>query len=199
MAAWVHPDVAEPITPVLPMGQLRNALRHPVRDGHPVAPGLVLVGDALCHTNPTFAFGASLSLHHASALADVLARAEDPATISVAFHQAVGDDARRRFEAVTAEDRDRARVWRGEPIDPTDRHSSMPLFLRSVVYRVAPADSAILRAAVRRIDLLDPPEKLEQDIALLQRAGDLFNRMRDSGMFPAPAPPRAHLLDVIAA
>jgi hypothetical protein len=73
------------------------------------------------------------------------------------------------------------------------------LFLRAVVYRVAPADSHILRAAVRRIDLLDPPGLLSRDTALLERASELFTRMRDAGAFPPPAPSRPQLLDAVAA
>jgi hypothetical protein len=68
-----------------------------------------------------------------------------------------------------------------------------------VVYRVAPADSAILRAAARRIDLLDPPDALEQDQRLLHRAADLYDRMRGSQALAAPAPSRTQILDAIAA
>jgi hypothetical protein len=39
----------------------------------------------------------------------------------------------------------------------------MALFLRAVAYRMAPADPRLLRAVVRRIDLLDPPDRPEQD------------------------------------
>ena len=52
------------------MGQLRNTLRETCADGQPLVTGLVPIGDARCHTNPTFAFGLSLSLRHASELAD---------------------------------------------------------------------------------------------------------------------------------
>jgi len=65
VAAWTDGDVALPITPVLPMGQVTNAVRRYMTIAGSVAPGLQPIGDALCHTNPTFAFGASLSLHHA--------------------------------------------------------------------------------------------------------------------------------------
>jgi hypothetical protein len=34
----------------------------------PVAPGLQPIGDALCHTNPSFAFGASMALQQAFTL-----------------------------------------------------------------------------------------------------------------------------------
>jgi hypothetical protein len=61
----------------------------------------------------------------------------DDTELIMAFESAVGADAAARYEAVSAEDRDRIRLWSGQPINPTDRLDTMPLFLRSVVYRVA--------------------------------------------------------------
>ena len=69
LVPWVHPDQSEAITPVLPMGSLQNVHRSLMLDGEPVAVGIQPVGDALCHTNPTFAYGASLSIHHGFTLA----------------------------------------------------------------------------------------------------------------------------------
>jgi hypothetical protein len=37
------------------------------------------------------------------------------------------------------------------------------LFLRLVVYRMVRADARLLRAVARRVDLLDRPDRLEQD------------------------------------
>jgi hypothetical protein len=60
LVPWLHPDQSEPLTPVLPMGSLQNLHRSLVVDGQPVAVGVQPIGDALCHTNFTFAYGASL-------------------------------------------------------------------------------------------------------------------------------------------
>ena len=73
-------------------------------DGEPVALGIQPVGDALCHTNPTFAYGASLSIHHGFTLAKVAGRSDDPRDIARAFDVALGADAAARFDAVSAED-----------------------------------------------------------------------------------------------
>ncbi len=54
------------------MGQLRNTWRRFVVNGAPVALGLHVVGDAVCHTNPSHAKGASLAFAHAVAVADAL-------------------------------------------------------------------------------------------------------------------------------
>jgi hypothetical protein len=98
---WVHPDQSEPITPVLPMGSLQNLHRSLVIDGHPVAVGIQPVGDALCHTNPTFAYGASLSIHHGFTLADIANRSDHPNAIALGFDDAARRQAPRRRSRLT--------------------------------------------------------------------------------------------------
>ena len=95
LVPWVHPDQSEPLTPVLPMGSLQNLHRSLVVDGSPVAVGIQPVGDALCHTNPTFAYGASLSIHHGFTLADVTNRTDDPAAIALGFDTINSERSRR--------------------------------------------------------------------------------------------------------
>jgi 2-polyprenyl-6-methoxyphenol hydroxylase-like FAD-dependent oxidoreductase len=193
VAAWIDPDAAVPLTPVLPFGQVTNTVRHLLTAAGPLVPGLQPIGDALCHTNPSFAFGASMALHQAFTLTDLLGVAADHHDLARRFEAAVGEDLRDRYRAVAEEDRDRARWWGGEPIDITDPAASMALFLRAVVYRVAPADPRLLRAVVRRVDLLDPPDRLEQDRELHALALDLS---RDA---PRPAgPSRSQMLEALA-
>jgi 2-polyprenyl-6-methoxyphenol hydroxylase-like FAD-dependent oxidoreductase len=197
MLRWVDPASAQAITPVLPMGRLHNVVRRYVCEGRPVAPGLWPVGDALSHTNPTFAFGVSLALHHAVTLADALNGADDEESLTVRLDMEMGEDATRRYEAVTAEDRDRCRLWAGAPIDVSDRTATMPLFLRAVVYRVAPEDPSLLRAVARRIGLFADPHALAADDALLDRAEEIFRDMKKSGAIAA-GPSRQELLAAIA-
>jgi len=116
LVPWVHPDQSEAITPVLPMGSLQNVHRSLMVEGEPVASGIQPIGDALCHTNPTFAYGASLSIHHAFTLARVATSSDALPGITREFDAAVGADAAARFDVVSAEDRDRLRQWKGEPI-----------------------------------------------------------------------------------
>ena len=199
VADWIDQDTALPVTPVLPMGQVSNTIRHYQTAAGPVAPGLQPIGDALCHTNPTFAFGASLSLQHAFTLADLLPVAADRVDLARRFDEAVGEDLERRYQAVSDEDRDRARLWAGEPIDVTDPAASLPLFLRAVVYKVAPADPQLLRAVVRRIDLLDPTNWLEQNCDLHELALEILRRMGQRDALPPPGPSRLQMLEALAA
>ncbi|MFN2537119.1 MAG: NAD(P)/FAD-dependent oxidoreductase [Mycobacteriales bacterium] len=181
-------EVADPVTDVIPMGQLRNRLR-PAYD----VPGLVALGDARCHTNPTFAFGASLSLAQAALLAELSVKLPSVDELLAAFNAEVEPDLQERYDAITAEDRDRARAWGGEPLDLTDAGQTMPLFLRTVVYRVAPQDPELFRTVARRVNALDPVGYLASREDLLARAKDLYGAMRDT----LPAPPRRE--DLLAA
>jgi 2-polyprenyl-6-methoxyphenol hydroxylase-like FAD-dependent oxidoreductase len=194
LVPWVHPDQSEPITPVLPMGSLQNLHRSLVVDGEPVAVGLQPVGDALCHTNPTFAYGASLSIHHASTLAGIARRSDDPEAIALGFDEAVGADAAARFDVVSAEDRDRLRLWGGEPIDVRDPRDSIALFLRLTAYPAATKDPELFRAVARRVNLLDPPDALDGNHALIERAQQIA---RDAGPPPPMGPTRPELLELL--
>jgi 2-polyprenyl-6-methoxyphenol hydroxylase-like FAD-dependent oxidoreductase len=194
MRAWL--ELARPITGVLPMGRLRNTLRHTVVNDVPVVSGLVPIGDARSHTNPTFAFGASLALSQAVALGYAADTATDLHDLAMRFEEVVDLDATERFHAVSAEDRDRYRAWSGQPITITDRHDTMALFLRSVVYRVATRDPAILRAVCRRINALDPVDALSAQTDLLDRAERIHRDI--AAELPLP-PARTALLDALHA
>jgi 2-polyprenyl-6-methoxyphenol hydroxylase-like FAD-dependent oxidoreductase len=191
---WVHPDQSEPITPVLPMGSLQNLRRSLVVGGEPVAVGVQPIGDALCHTNPTFAYGAVLSIKQGFTLADVAGRMEDASARALGFDDAVGADTTARYDAVSAEDRDRLRLWQGEPIDVRDPGDSMPLFLRMTAYAAAAKDPDLFRAVARRINMLDPPDALEQEATLIGRAQQIAH---DSGPRPPGGPARTELLEAI--
>ena len=195
LVPWVHPDQADPITPVLPMGSLQNVNRSLVVDDRPVAVGIQPIGDALCHTNPTFAYGASLSIHHAFTLARVAER-DDVEETAQAFDKAVGSDAAARFESVSAEDRDRLRLWRGQPIDIRDPKDSLALFIRMTAFPAAAQDPEIFRAVARRVNLFDPPDAMERDEELIERARTIAS----DGEQPTPqGPTREKLLKTISA
>jgi 2-polyprenyl-6-methoxyphenol hydroxylase-like FAD-dependent oxidoreductase len=187
MPAWR--DLAEPISPVIPMGHLHNVLFPPL-----TTPGVIAIGDARCHTNPTFAFGCSMALAQSALLADLATKAGDVSELADAFAAEVDPDLRARWQDVTAEDRDRARVWGGEQVDVTDPGASLPYFLRSVVYRVSLQDPEILRAVLGRVNALDPIGQLAGRQDLLERAKALYDDMSTA---IAPPPAREQLLSAV--
>ena len=124
LQSLVDPEIADPITPVLPMGSLQNTLRNYVPNGQPVALGIIPVGDAYVHTDATFALGLSMSLIHTVALGRALAaHPSEPADMAV------------HYFAATLPERQSATVWPQPPtmIAPVSGKA------RSLIWRVAAA------------------------------------------------------------
>lgn len=147
--SWTTPDLAEPITSVMPMGSLHDAL-----DTHQVAvPGLFPVGDAVAHTDPVMALGLSFSLVHARALAGVLRACDDDA--AAAHLDAVLPEARERFEVACSLDEARLRMWTGGSFDLAHAAGDYALFTLMAAGGAATIDPAVFSVFLRRIGMLD--------------------------------------------
>jgi 2-polyprenyl-6-methoxyphenol hydroxylase-like FAD-dependent oxidoreductase len=189
--AMTSADYGRPITPVMPMGGLMNV----DRTADPGVPGLVAVGDALCHTDPAFAYGLSFSLVHAQALAD--AAGDGPDTIGERYRAVVAPEARERYELVCETDAARARRWAGEPLDIGRRDGSYPLFSFAAALAAAPHDDFVLRRTIRRIGLLDRTAVFDDD-DLHDRIEAIFGNLMKTPP-PPIGPPRDELLEELSA
>src|SRR5215213_9700452 len=190
---WLDPEIAEPITDVLPMGSLRNTRRSLV-DGRPPAVGVVSLGDALFHTDPVFALGLSFAIVEARALRDALRtpRSIDDSVLGVyATLQPAMDE---RYELATAVDDLRRRGWSGETLDIAHRDGgAYPVFVIAAGGAAALADGEIFRTVVRRNYFLDPLSVLDQDIAMQERMERIFGELRAIPR-PRPGPSREDLI-----
>lgn len=74
-APWVA--AGDPISKVTTMSRIENRRRRLIDENGPLAGGIVVVGDAALHTNPTLGRGISMGLMHAQHLARVAHEAED--------------------------------------------------------------------------------------------------------------------------
>jgi 2-polyprenyl-6-methoxyphenol hydroxylase-like FAD-dependent oxidoreductase len=176
----------EPITDVLPMGNLQNTFRHYFEQGQSIVRGFVPVGDALCHTNPMFALGLSQALVHAVALASILeeqSRLEDAVS---AYHVTVEPEAGERYALISAADEGRCRYWRGEPLEFAHRSGAYQLFALTAGAATMFSDPDVFRAIVRRNGFLDRVSVLDEDVALQQRIESLF-----AELISRPRPPAA--------
>ena len=108
----------------------------------------------------------------------------------------MGTDAAARFDVVSAEDRDRLRHWKGEPIDVRTPTDSMPLFLRLTAFPAAAKDPELFRAVARQVNLLGQPDAIQKDEALLERAMTIA---AEEGPASVAGPSRAALLETISA
>lgn len=184
------PDHARPITDVMPMGGLANI----DRTAGPGVPGLVPVGDALCHTDPAFAYGLSFALVHAQALAKASAAHTTPADLTEAYLADIGPEARERHTFAVETDAARTTAWSGTPVDISRRDGCYPLFAFAAALATAPHDDHVLRRTVGRIGLLDRAAVFDTDSDLHDRIERIWAGLPR----PAPAgPPRDELLRLI--
>lgn len=191
---WTNPDIAAPITDVLPMGSLQNTLRTPVA-GRPPTIGLISIGDALFHTDPVFALGLSFALVHARSLAAALdEHGADRTAVALAFDAAVRGSMDERFRNATAVDGFRLRAWSGETIDVAHRDGgAYPYFVFAAGGAAALMDGEVFRTVIRRNYFLDPLRVLDDDVPMQERIERLFGEAR-AMLRPRPGPPRDELL-----
>ena len=169
-APWLD-GRAEPITSeVHLMAGLLNKWSDYVVDGQPTAIGLVPVGDAVVCTNPLYGRGCSTAYWSAHLLA--VAIAEHPGDVgaaAVAYDEALRNEIHPWYRSSVEQDREARRVaaamLAGE--DPYGDASDPRAFTRSILRDgLAPAlrtDQVVLRAFVRNLNLLSPPDALLTD------------------------------------
>jgi 2-polyprenyl-6-methoxyphenol hydroxylase-like FAD-dependent oxidoreductase len=186
-------DYGRPITDVMPMGGLMNV----DRTTPPDVAGVAAVGDALCHTDPAFAYGLSFSLVHATALAEALSQADVDSAIE-RYYASVQDEARERYRLVCETDDARARRWSGEALDISRADGCYPLFAFAAALAAAPHDDDVLRRSVRRLGLLDRTAAFDDDVAVHRKIEEIFRRVM-SNPPPPPGPPRGELLERVTA
>jgi 2-polyprenyl-6-methoxyphenol hydroxylase-like FAD-dependent oxidoreductase len=190
-------EVAEPITDVLAMGALQNVFHPVLADGRAPVLGLHVVGDALCHTNPLFAWGLSLALDHGFALAAIIDRhPTDTQAQALEFAAGPVSEAEQCFAAVAEEDRDRSAMWRGEPLAGAWSGKTFAGFVRQCAGPAVMLDHEVARAVLRRANLLDLPDVLATDVRILRRVIGLQADLSTPpvGTFPT----RDDLLDIVA-
>jgi hypothetical protein len=186
---WLESGTAEPITEVAPMAGLQNRMRRFVVDGRPVVRGLVPVGDAVCITDPSFGRGMALAMTHAFAMAELADDGLDDLTELALAGDRLGDRLLRPwFDDATATDRIRTAQWAGQPTVP---NAAGTLTIGDAM-AAAPHDPAVWRAVLRRYNMVDPPDALFNDEAVLRR---VLGILADGVPGPS-APSRQDLLAV---
>jgi 2-polyprenyl-6-methoxyphenol hydroxylase-like FAD-dependent oxidoreductase len=166
--------VTDPVSDVMAMGGLQNVLRDYLRDHRPIAPGLLPVGDAVCHTDPMFALGLSFSLIHAVAAAEEIGA---DVTLSTSnYLKRIEYETRERFELAKSTDAARNRSWAGERLDFTRKTGCFPLFALVAAAVAAVYDPAVFRSFTRRTGFLDRTAVFDNNTELHQKIEAIVSR-----------------------
>ncbi|MCZ3388124.1 MAG: hypothetical protein LH645_03170 [Actinomycetia bacterium] len=152
---------------------MRNTLRHHRGE----VTGVVPLGDALSHTDPTLALGLAFGLIHATELAVALDDFKEPTHAVAALTSSALPQLQERFALATGMGEQRRRHWMGEPVDLTHRTGDYELFTLVAGGATAAIDPDIFRMLNRRMGLLERTTVLDSDVELQQRIEDLFAQM----------------------
>ena len=200
ISSLVDPEMAEPITGVLPMGNLQNTYRTYAVDGEPIVAGVIPVADAICHTNPAFALGLSLSVAHAGTLGRIITEhPNDVRDAAAAFFAASEPEMIERHAMATELDAVRARMMRGEKIDPTTPKDSAAMFVAFATGILALKDAEIGRRALRRWGFLDPLSAIDGDEVFMARLQTEISAFMQGQPPAARGPAREELLQAARA
>jgi 2-polyprenyl-6-methoxyphenol hydroxylase-like FAD-dependent oxidoreductase len=193
-------EVADPITPVMPMGALQNTMRDYQVNGSPCATGLLPFSDAFCHTDPAFGLGLSFAMIHAAALVHTLEEIPAGAEAQTrSYFARIEPEARERFVMCRDLDNARNEVWKGVKLDFSKRTGCYPLFVAAAAGVVATRDPEVCRKWLRRITFLDRAAVIDDDVELQQRVEIQFAEIRKAAPPPQLGPDRGTLLSCLQA
>lgn len=189
-APWMK--VGEPISDISLMARIANRRRRLVDQHGPVAGGVVALGDAALHTNPTLGRGISLALWHAQHLAEAADEAAvDPVGFVGRFDSWTNDNLGVWYDTQVAADaagigRLEAGL-RGERLAPVD--DPMARFV-AAAFVCAQDDNVVGDAVAKVVHLLAPPTEAFGDPAVARRVGAFLSTNPDLER-PADTPSRA--------
>lgn len=194
VAAWVAPDVAEPIGdpqhPVQAMGGLINRVRRFVVGGRPVAVGLFALGDAAYCTNPLYGRGCAQAFLHADLLGAALdAHPGDLAQAAMALARRAQAEIEPFYRASVIADRDAVRKAEGRrPRRLSDRVRQR--FFEDGVVIATRCDPVVFRAFLRMFNMLESPEQAFGSRTVVWRSLRVLLRgKRHNQRYALPEPP----------
>ncbi|MFP5487147.1 MAG: FAD-dependent oxidoreductase [Acidimicrobiia bacterium] len=202
LVPWTEDGLADPISGVEAMARLRNRIRRFVVDGEPVAPGLVVIGDAAMATNPWYGKGCSLAGIAAEALSAALARhGRDRAAIARAMDEAMTTRMEPHYQLARRQDADRMKLHtaRHEGRQPDATAAATRDFILHGLIPATRIDADVFRAFFRSFNMLDDPNELFADPKVLTAAGAAHATKHERPAEPELGPPRDELLTIMAA
>ena len=196
-APWI--SVGLPISDVSMMSRIENRRRRVTTADGPIAGGIVAIGDAALHTNPTLGRGISMGLMHAQHLAQVAHRApDDPVGFVDAFSTWTDDHLGIWYDTQVAADaatHDRLAMGiLGERFEPVDTPASR---FAAAAMLCASSDELVGAAVARMAHLFASPADAFSDPTVASRINE-FLAAGGSLRRPPDVPNRASFESLVA-
>jgi 2-polyprenyl-6-methoxyphenol hydroxylase-like FAD-dependent oxidoreductase len=174
------------------MAGLINRWREHVIDGEPLAIGVIPIGDAALCTNPLQGRGCSTGYWGAHLLTEAIQRhGDDVRAVGLDYDEALRREILPWYRATVTQDAEARRVaaalLAGEDPDGdvTDPRTQMRAVFRDGLLPALSTDAVVLRAFIRNLNMLSPPDALLADPDVGAR---VFAAWEDRANRP-PAPP----------
>lgn len=198
---WTAEGLADPITGVESMAGLRNRIRRFVVDGEPVAPGLVVIGDALQGSNPWYGKGCALAGIAAQGLSDSLVSlGRDRVALAHAMDTLVRTEMEPHYTLACRQDADRIGLHEAtyQGLEPDAVALATRDFILNGLLPASRTDADVFRTFFRSFNMLDAPDALMADQKVL--AASITAHAQKDQRPPAPklGPDRPEFLAVMA-
>jgi 2-polyprenyl-6-methoxyphenol hydroxylase-like FAD-dependent oxidoreductase len=184
-STWL--EAGEPISEIRTMARVENRYRRLVDESGPIATGMLVVGDAAMHTNPTAGRGVSLAFAHVQRLASTIDGAGSPAELAVAFDAWTDANIAAWYQLQAGADASISRrmhaAVRGETLPPPDRTEQ----IRQVLIEASKQPGPEAQRLRRLRNVIELPADVLADPAVLAAADDfLARRPERNGQLPGP-------------
>jgi 2-polyprenyl-6-methoxyphenol hydroxylase-like FAD-dependent oxidoreductase len=201
LAPWTTEDLATPITDVESMARLRNRIRRFLVDGQPVAPGLVVIGDASVATNPWYGKGCSQAGIAAAALSDALVTyGRDRVALAHAMDTATTAELEPHYAMAVRQDADRTKLHEAANAG-TEPDAAAVMTRDFILNGLIPAtrsDPDVFRAFFRAFNMLDLPDALMANPKVLHGSLTAHAQKDQRPAAPKLGPEREEFLKVLA-
>jgi hypothetical protein len=162
--------------------KLEDRFRGFVVDGHPMATGVISVGDAWAASNPADGRGISIGMMHALVVRDTIREVGlgSPSMFASRFHHRTAEQVEPWYRVTLAGTRDRLAEVNAGILGTTHQPDNDDYRLVKAVLACAPLDPDCLRAALDIRSVLKLPEEIfRSDPSLADRAATLATTVED--------------------
>jgi len=187
LGPWL--DSATPIGAVNAMGALANSIRRFAHGGRVLVPGVLAIGDAISHTDPSLGRGMSLALDHAFSAASLTWTSKSSVDSALEYHARIDPLVDASYADAVAANQLETRIYGG---DSSAREEPRAILMRAIPLAAA-HDQDLFRANLRNVGLLDTPGSIVSE-PWIGRARAV---LASSTSRPSPGPDLQTMLELL--